>query len=100
MNRLFKSDEELMRFKGGFIHKNLISLGMRYMLCSLKYLTLEGRFVVCYYYRFPLLNHFRHHDEISIPLFLLHDMEATVADVRDRMKKVKSCTILHQGLIL
>jgi hypothetical protein len=65
----------------------------------MKYLTLEGRYSVCYYYHFPLLNHFFHCDFISFTLFLLHNLVDSVMDVIEKMKKVVNYTILHQGLM-
>ena len=60
---------------------------------------LEGRFGVYYYYHFPLLNHFRNRDFISIPFFLLHSLEDMVSDVREKRNKGHNFTIIHQGLI-
>ena len=68
-------------------------------LILMKYLTLEGRYGVCYYYHFTLLNHFRHRDFISIPFFLLHDLVDMVIDVKEKMRKGVNFTILHQGLM-
>ena len=65
----------------------------------MRYLTLEGRFGVCYYYHFPLLNHFRNKDFISIPFFLLHSLEDMINDVREKKSKGLNYTIFHQGLI-
>ena len=65
----------------------------------MRYLTLEGRFDVCYYYHFSLLIHFRNRDFISIPFYLLHSLEDMVADVREKRNKGKNFTIIHQGLI-
>ena len=68
-------------------------------LVLMKYLTLEGRFGVCYYYHFPLLNHFRNKDFFSIPFFLLHSLEDMINDVREKKCKGLNFTIIHQGLI-
>ena len=68
-------------------------------LVLLKYLTLEGRYGVFYYYHFPLLNHFHHHDFISLSFFLLHDLKDIVIDVKDKMRRGFNFTILHLGLI-
>lgn len=68
-------------------------------LMLMNYLTLEGRYGVCYSYHFPLLNHFWHHDFISIPFSLLHDLVDTIINVKDIMKKGVNFTILHQGLM-
>ncbi len=50
-------------------------------LFLMKYLTLEGRYGVCYYYHFPLFNHFHHHGFILLPFFLLHDLKDSIVDV-------------------
>ena len=68
-------------------------------LVLMKYLTLEGRYGVCYYYHFPLLNHFFHRDFIFLPFFLLHELEDIIVDVKEKKKKGVSFTVLHQGLI-
>ena len=68
-------------------------------LVLMRYLTLEGRFGICYYYHFPLLNHFRNRDFISIPFFLLHSLKDMVVDVREKKSKGLNFTIIHQGLI-
>ncbi len=65
----------------------------------MKYLILEGWYGVCYSYHFPLLNHFRHHDSISIPFFLLHELVYILTNVKEKMKKGANYTILHQGLM-
>ena len=65
----------------------------------IKYLTLEGRCGVGYYYHFPLLNHFHHYDFIFIMFFLLHDLVDMVNDVNEKMKKSVNFTILCQGLM-
>ena len=64
-------------------------------LVLMKYLTLEGRYGVCYYYHFPLLNHFHHYDFISIHFFLLRELDDTVVDVKEKMRKGVNFTILH-----
>ncbi len=65
----------------------------------MKYITLEGKFGVYYYYHFPLLNHFRKRDFISIQFYLLHSLEDMVNDVREKRSKGFNVTIIHQGLI-
>ena len=66
----------------------------------MKDLTLKSRFWVYYFYYFPLLNHFLNHNQVYLPFFLLHDIEAIVVDVKDRKIKENNYTILHQGLII
>ena len=61
-------------------------------LVIMKYLMLEGRFDVLYYYHFPLFNHFRNRDFISIPFFLLHSLEDMIGDVREKCSKGKKFT--------
>ncbi len=65
----------------------------------MRYLTLEGRFGVYYYYHFSLLNHFRNRDFISIPFYLPHSLEDMVVDISEKRSKGKNYTIIHQGLI-
>ncbi len=68
-------------------------------LVLMRYLTLEGRYGVYYYYHFPLLNYFYHWDFISIPFFILHELENTIINVKGKMRKGANITILDQGLI-
>ena len=87
--------EELILHRGGFMRKKLPDLWNEVCWVLMKSLTLEGRYGVFYYYHFPLLNHFHHHDFISLPLFLLHKLEDIVIDVKEKMKKWVNFTILH-----
>ena len=60
---------------------------------------LEGRHGVYYIYHFPLLDHFCNREFVSIPFFLLHALEDTIIDVREKKEKVANFTILQQGLM-
>ena len=99
MNRFFTGEEELQRYRGGFKRDKLPIPWNDACLVIMKYLTLEGRFGVYYYYHFPLLNHFRNRDFISIPFFLLHSLEDMISDIWDKRNKGANYAILHQGLI-
>ena len=99
MNNFFAEDEEPVRYRGGFKRDKLPEPWDDVCLVLMRYLTLEGRFGVCYYYHFPLLNHFRNRDFISIPFFLLHSLEDMINDVREKKSKGLNFTIIHQGLI-
>lgn len=52
----------------------------------MKYLTLEGKYGVYYFYHFPLLNHFRNRELVCIPFFLTHALEEIVMDVSEKKK--------------
>ena len=69
MSTFFVDIEEPMRYRGGFKRDKLPAPWDDVCLVLMKYLTLEGRFGVYYYYHFPLLNHFRNRDFISILVF-------------------------------
>ena len=99
MNSFFTEDEELICYRGGFTTDKLPITWDDVCLVLMRYLTLEGRFGVFYYYHFPMLNHFRNRDFISIPFFLLHSLENMVIDVREKRSKGLNFTIIHQGLI-
>ena len=81
MNSFFKEGEEPVHFWGGFRREKLPEPWNDMCLVLMQYLTLEGRFDVLYYYHFPLLNHFRNRDFISIPFFLLHSLEDMIVGV-------------------
>ena len=93
MNNFFTEDEEPVRYRGGFKRDKLSEPWDDVCLVLMRYLTLEGRFGVCYYYHFPLLNHFRNKDFISIPFFLLHSLEDMINDVREKKSKDLNYTI-------
>ena len=88
MNSFFAEDEESICYRGGFKIDKLPVPWDDVCLVLMRYLTLEGRFGICYYYHFPLLNHFRNRDFISILFFLLHSLEDMVVDVREKRVKV------------
>ena len=98
MNSFFAEDEPVC-YGGGFKTDKLPIPQDDVYLVIMKYLMLKGRFGVYYYYHFPLLNHFRNRDFISIPFFLLHSLEDMVSDVREKRSKGHNFTIIHQGLI-
>ena len=87
MNSFFVENEELICHRGGFKRDKLPEPWDDVCLVMMKYLMLEGRFGVCYYYHFPLLNHFRNRDFISIPFFLLHSLEEMINDIREKRVK-------------
>lgn len=87
MNKFFVEDEELIHYRGGFRRDKLLAPWDDVCFVIMKYLTLKGRFGVSYYYHFPLLNHFRNRDFISIPFFLLHSLEDMVIDIRAKSIK-------------
>jgi hypothetical protein len=99
MNKFFMEGEEPQRFRGGFRRDKLPEPWDDVCLVIMKYLMLEGRYGVYYYYHFPLLNHFRNRDFVSIPFFLLHSLEDMVSNVKVKRKKGANFTIIHQGLI-
>ena len=99
MNSFFKEDEESIHYRGGFKRNKLPMPWDDVCLVLMRYLMLEGRFGVCYYYHFPLLNHFRNRDFISIPFFLLHSLEEMIFYIREKKSKGLNFTIIHQGLI-
>ena len=99
MNNFFGEGEEPVCFKGGFMREKLPEPWNDICLVIMKYLTLEGGFHVFYYYHFPLLNHFRNRDFISITFFLFHSLEDMIAGVYEKRSKGKSFTIIYQGHI-
>ena len=99
MKSFFTEKEEPIHYRGGFQRDKLPTPQKDFYLVLMKYLMLEGKFGVYYYYHFPLLNHFRNRDFISIMFFLLHSLEDMISDVRGKRSKGKKFTILHQGLI-
>lgn len=56
-------------------------------LVIMKYLTLEGRYDVYYFYHLLLLNHFRNRELVCIPFFLMHALEEMVMDVRGKKER-------------
>lgn len=94
LNYFFWEEEEPIHHYSGFRREKLLDTLNEVCLVLMKYLTLEGRCGVCYYYYFPL-NHFRHGDSFFIPFFLLHELVDTIMDVREKMKKGADYTILH-----
>ena len=90
---------EPIQHRGGFMWEKLLELWNEVCLILMKYLTLEGRYGVYYYYHFPLLNQFFHHDLIRIPFFLLHELEDIVIDIKEKMGKRVNFTILHQEIL-
>ena len=90
MNRFFVDEEEHVRYRGGFKWKKPSMPWDDVYLVIMKYLMLEGRFGVYYYYHFPLLNHFRNRDFISILFFLLHSLEDMISDVREKRRVIIS----------
>ena len=99
MSSFFVDDKEQVRYRGRFKRDKLPAPWDDVCVVLMKYLTLEGRFGVYYYYHFLLLNHFRNRDFISILFFLLHSLEDMVTDVREKRNKGQNFTIIHQGLI-
>ena len=95
----FKDGEELVWHKGGFMREKIPDLWNEVFLILIKYLTLEGRYGVFYYYHLSLLNYFHHHDFVLLHFFLLHELEDNVIDVKEKMRKGVNFTILHQGLM-
>ena len=99
MNCFFANNEEPIHYRGGFQREKLSAPWDDICLVIMKYLTLEGKFGIYYYYHFPLLNHFRNRDFISISFFLLHYLEEMIRYVREKRSKGNNFTIIHQGLI-
>ncbi len=99
MSSLFVEGEKPVHYREGFKRDKLPAPWDDVYLVIMKYLTLEGRFGVYYDYHFPLLNHCRIRNFISIPFFLLHSLEDIVSDAREKKNKGLNFTIIHQGLI-
>ena len=95
----FVDGEEPICDRGGFMWEKLPELWNKVFLVPMKYLSLEGMYGVFYYYHFYLLNHFCHIDLIFIMFFLLHELEDIIIDVKEKMRKEVSFTILHEGLL-
>ena len=58
LQRFFVDGEEPIQHRGGFMWEKLPDPWNEVCLVLMKYLTLEGRYGVYYYYHFLLLNHF------------------------------------------
>ena len=99
LTNFFLEGKEPICYRGGFMREKLSKPWNKVFLMLMKYLMLKGRYGVYYYYHFPLLNNFHHHDHIFIPFFLLHDLIDAVVNVKDKMRKGVKYTILHQGLM-
>lgn len=88
----FRGNEALDRYHGGLRRDKLSEPWDDVCLIIMKYLTLKGRHGVYYFYHFPLLNHFRNREFICIMFFLMHALEETVMDVREKKKKETNFT--------
>lgn len=62
----------------------------------MRYVTLEGRYIVINTYHFLLLNHYRHKKWISFLYYLLMSLDS---GIKDHMKNPRN-PVLHVGLIL
>lgn len=99
LSSFVRENEALDRYQGGFRRDKVPEPWDDMCLMIMKYLMLEGRHIVYYFYHFPLLDHFRNREFVSIPFFLMHTLEDTVMNVREKKKKGANFTILHQGLM-
>lgn len=99
LSSFFRDNEALDGYRKGFRRDKLLEPWDDVCMMIMKYLALEGRHSVYYFYHFPLLNHFCNREFVCIPFFLMHALEETMMDVREKKKKGANFTILHQGLM-
>lgn len=99
LSSFFRENEALDQYQGGFRRDKLLEPWDDVCLMIMKYLMLEGRHGVYYFYHLSLLNHFYNREFVSIPFFLFHALEDSVIDVKEKKKKGANFTILHQGIM-
>lgn len=99
LNKFFKGKEAPVKLQGGFTREELQYPWNLVCLMVMKYFTLEGHHKVYYYYHMPLLNHFRNHDLLCLPFYLLHSLENSIKEALDPKNEDKQPIPLHQGLI-
>lgn len=103
LNAFFRDNENSVKKQSSFDREVLPKPQDKLCLAIMKYVTLEGRFKVFYFYHMPLLNHLRHKMILNFPFFLLTSLENLIKESHEASAlnpNLPPPLPLHHGLIL